>query len=141
MTHINAVVVSGNLGQDPQLRHTGNGTPVLNLRIANSYRKKVGEEWEDAVSWQEAVIWGGLAELAAAAVSKGQFVVVQGELRPQVREVFDADGNSFNVHTAQIKVRTINWAKGDYTQSESEPAPKRRSSKQDNFAPDDDLPF
>ncbi|MEM1096247.1 MAG: single-stranded DNA-binding protein, partial [Bacteroidota bacterium] len=59
---VNKVMLIGNLGQDPELRYTGSGTAVCNLRIATteSYKDNNGQI-VDKTEWHSVVAWGRLA--------------------------------------------------------------------------------
>lgn len=89
---INHVVVSGNLTRDPELRHTGGGTAVCGLRIANNQRRKDGSgEWVDEPHYFDVTVWSGLGEWMANNLQKGSKVVCSGVLR--WREWTDNNGN------------------------------------------------
>ena len=68
---VNRVTLIGNLGQDPELRFTQNGTAVCNLRLATneSYKDKEGELVEKT-EWHSIVTWGRLAEICAEYLKK-----------------------------------------------------------------------
>ena len=78
----NQVILFGNLGADPELRHTGGGTSVLKLRLATSEsyldRNKVRQE---RTEWHSVVVWGRRAEALASFLSRGSKVMVVGKVR------------------------------------------------------------
>jgi single-strand DNA-binding protein len=80
--NINRVVLVGNLTRDPELRHTGGGTPVCSLRIAvNTRRKDPGTgEWTDKPNYFDITVWGNQAESCNQYLSKGRPVAVDGRL-------------------------------------------------------------
>jgi len=89
---VNKVIVVGNLGQDPEMRFTPNGSPYTNLRVAASRRyydsdRNLVEETE----WFNIVTWGKLAERCNQYLSKGRLVYVEGRFRS--RTWTDANGN------------------------------------------------
>jgi single-strand DNA-binding protein len=88
---INKVILVGNLGADPEMRTTGGGMAVANLRIATTTRKK-GQDgtWEDATEWHAVVCFGKTAENAGKYLSKGRQVYVEGRL--QTRKWQDKEG-------------------------------------------------
>lgn len=90
--NINRTVISGNLTQDPELRHTGRGTPVCRLRVAVNSRRKDGQtgEWVDKPNYFNVVVWGKHGETCAQYLAKGRRVSVEGRL--DWRE-WEADGN------------------------------------------------
>lgn len=81
-SNINVVVITGNLTQDPELRHTGGGTPVCELRVAVNSRRKNGTtgEWEDKPNYFNVTVWGAQGENCATYLSKGRPVAVEGRL-------------------------------------------------------------
>jgi len=81
-SNINVVVITGNLTQDPELRHTGGGTPVCELRVAVNSRRKDGStgEWVDKPNYFNVTVWGAQGENCATYLSKGRPVAVEGRL-------------------------------------------------------------
>ena len=69
---VNKVILIGNLGQDPELRYTGSGTAVCNMRIATneSYKDSSGELVEKT-EWHNVVAWARLAEICGEYLKKG----------------------------------------------------------------------
>lgn len=80
---INTVTISGNLGQDPELRVLPSGSPVLQFSLAVNERVKnqQTDEWEDRPNWVGCVIFGTRAEKLAQYLHKGMKVAVEGKLR------------------------------------------------------------
>ncbi len=93
MSGFNQVILVGNLAKDPELRRTGGGVAVCNLRLAvdDVRRNRAGELVEEKL-FVEVVVTGPQAEAANAALSKGSRVFVQGRL--QVNEWTGRDGIS-----------------------------------------------
>lgn len=88
---INKVILIGNLGQDPELRSTGGGTAVVNLRIATSERRKDRDgNWADHTEWHSVIAFGRTAENVAQHVKKGRQLYIEGRL--QTRQWEDKDG-------------------------------------------------
>ncbi|MDP6946151.1 MAG: single-stranded DNA-binding protein [Myxococcota bacterium] len=79
---VNKVIIIGNLGADPELRTTGGGAQVANLRIATSrnYTDKQGQRREET-EWHSVVLWNKLAELAQRYLQKGRKVYIEGRLQ------------------------------------------------------------
>lgn len=101
---VNKVILIGNLGQDPEVRNTGSGTAVANLRVATTERRKVGDAWQDHTEWHSVAVFGKTAENAARYLSKGRQVYVEGRL--QTRKYKDRDGNdrySYEVVADQVR--------------------------------------
>jgi single-strand DNA-binding protein len=93
IANVNVVVISGNLTRDPELRHTGGGTPVCKMRVAVNARRKNGQtgEWVDKPNFLDVVVWGKFGETCAEHLGKGRKVTVNGRL--DWREWEDQAGN------------------------------------------------
>ncbi|WP_437871731.1 single-stranded DNA-binding protein [Sorangium sp. So ce363] len=79
---LNKVILMGNLGADPELRYTGNGTPVLHLRMAtNESFVDRNKEPKERTEWHSIVFWGPRAEALAKVLTKGDGVLIEGGLR------------------------------------------------------------
>lgn len=81
-SNINVVVITGNLTKDPDLRHTGGGTPVCEMRVAVNSRRKDGStgEWVDKPNYFDVTVWGAQGENCATYLEKGRPVAVEGRL-------------------------------------------------------------
>lgn len=73
---VNNCTFVGGVTRDPELRNTGNGTPVLNLGIAVNHSRKIDGEWVDEPSFLDIVAFGDLAEHVDESIGKGSRVVV-----------------------------------------------------------------
>ncbi len=85
---LNKVMLIGNVGRDPELKHTPSGIPVTSFRIATS------ETWKDRegtmkehTDWHTVVAWRGLAEVINRLVKKGSRIYIEGRL--QTRTIDD----------------------------------------------------
>jgi len=93
-SNINVVVITGNLTKDPELRSTGGGTPVCDLRVAVNSRRKNGQtgEWEDKPNYFDVTVWGAQGENCANYLAKGRPVAVEGRLDWSEWEAKDGSG-------------------------------------------------
>lgn len=90
---VNKVILVGNLGRDPEVRRTGNGDPVVNLRIATSetWRDKQSGERRERTEWHSVVIFNEpLGRIAEQYLKKGTKVYIEGQL--QTRKWQDQSG-------------------------------------------------
>lgn len=80
---INKVILIGNLGTDPETRHTTSGDAVTNIRIATSdtWKDKQTGEQKERTEWHTVVFWRRLAEIAGEYLHKGSRVYIEGQLR------------------------------------------------------------
>jgi single-strand DNA-binding protein len=88
---LNRVMLIGNLGGDPELRYTANGTAVANLSLATNevWTDKEGNKVE-RTEWHRIIVWRKLAEICNEYLSKGSKVFFEGKLRTRSWE--DKDG-------------------------------------------------
>lgn len=91
---VNKVILIGNLGKDPEVRHLENGAVVANFSIATSetYTDKTTGERRENTDWHDIVAWRGLAEIAEKYLRKGQKVYIEGKLKK--RSWQDKEGNT-----------------------------------------------
>lgn len=77
------VILIGNLGGDPQMRYTPEGTPVTSFSVATNRRwsNSDGTTGEETVWWRVSA-WGKLAETCNQYLAKGRQVYVEGQMRP-----------------------------------------------------------
>ena len=83
MASVNKVILVGNLGRDPEVRHSADGAAICNLSIATTYASKdrnSGERREET-EWHRVVMFNRLAEIAGEYLRKGRPVYIEGRLR------------------------------------------------------------
>jgi len=81
MRGINKAIIGGNLGADPELRHTQSGTPVANLRVATTRKYKDDQgELHEKTTWHRVAVWGPQAENCGKYLGKGSPVLIEGEI-------------------------------------------------------------
>ena len=92
MAGVNKVILVGNLGKDPEVRHLDNGRAVANFSMATSetYKNRQGERVTNT-EWHNVVLWTPLAEIAEKFLKKGNQVYIEGKLT--TRSWDDQDGN------------------------------------------------
>ena len=92
---INKVILIGNVGQDPEVRYTGdvnNGAKVATLRIATTerYRDRNGN-LQEHTEWHSVVVWRNQADVVEKYVKKGSQLYIEGRIR--TRSWDDQNGN------------------------------------------------
>ena len=89
----NKIIIVGNLGRDPELRYTPQGTAVCNFSMAtNERRRDKSGEMQDITTWFRITLWGRQAENASKYLTKGNPVYIEGRLK--LDEWTDRDGNT-----------------------------------------------
>jgi single-strand DNA-binding protein len=142
---VNKVILVGNVGRDPEVRHLDKGVAVANFSLATTetYLAKNGER-VSTTEWHNIVVWRGLAEVAEKYVSKGRQLYIEGRIR--TRSWDDKDGNKR--YTTEIYADVMQMlGKRDDNGSASAQASSSGSSSEGVSEPDfsqpeeDDLPF
>ena len=82
---VNKAIIVGNLGRDPEVRYTANGSAVANVTIATSesWKDKQSGERQERTEWHRVVFFGRLAEIAEEYLKKGAQVYIEGSIRTQ----------------------------------------------------------
>lgn len=83
MAGVNKVILVGNLGKDPEVRHLETGVAVANFSMATSenFKDRTTGERKTQTEWHNIVLWRGLAEVAEKYLHKGDSIYVEGKLR------------------------------------------------------------
>ena len=137
----NKIILVGNLGRDPELRYTPQGTPVCSFSMAtNERRKDKTGEMQDHTTWFKVTLWNRQAETAAQYLQKGRPVYIEGRLR--VEEYTDRDGKQR--HSLEVNATDMQFIGGG--RAEGGGAPMERAAAaagggEPADLPDDDIPF
>jgi len=140
MASINKVILVGNLGRDPEVRYTQNGTAVANFTLATNevWTDKAGAR-QERTEWHRIVVWGKQAEVVREHLSKGKQVFVEGSL--QTRQWDDREGHKRS--TTEIKaLRVLMLGRpepGEARASSGGAAPEMVADEPP--PPEDDIPF
>jgi single-strand DNA-binding protein len=156
---LNKAILIGNLGADPEVRSTSNGSRVATLSVATSrqWKNQAGEK-QEKTEWHRVVLWNNkgsnLADIAERYCKKGDKVYIEGSI--EYRSWQDREGQTR--YTTEITARELIMlsGRGDGSESFSSAgkvsaaaaagsAPKGKESFEDFpealDAEDDDLPF
>ena len=120
---VNKVTLIGNLGNDPEVRYSGNGNAVANVSLATaeSWRDKDSGEQQERTEWHRVVFFGRLAEIVSEYLHKGSQIYVEGRL--QTNKWQDKEGN--DRYTTQIVANEMQMLGGrGGTSNNKEPAPE-----------------
>ncbi|MFQ5625596.1 MAG: single-stranded DNA-binding protein [Methyloligellaceae bacterium] len=104
---INKVILIGNLGADPEIRHMQDGRPVCNLRVATSesWKDKSSGEKRERTEWHRVVIFNeGLCRIAEQYLKKGSKVYLEGQI--QTRKWEDQQGQ--DRYTTEVVLQGFN---------------------------------
>ncbi|MGI9541878.1 MAG: single-stranded DNA-binding protein [Cyclobacteriaceae bacterium] len=145
MAGVNKVILVGNLGKDPEVRHLESGVMVANFPMATSetYKDRTTGERKTVTEWHNIVLWRGLAEVSEKYLKKGNQVYIEGKLR--TRSWTDQDGNTR--YTTEVVADNMTMLGGKPAGMEQPAAPAISASESTNQPitavtdESDDLPF
>jgi single-strand DNA-binding protein len=105
---LNKVMLIGNLGADPEVRSTNNGSRVATLSLATSRQWTTqGGEKQEKTEWHRCVVWNrrqtGLADVVEKYLKKGDRVYVEGRI--EYRTWQDREGQTR--YTTEINVSDL----------------------------------
>lgn len=145
---VNKVILVGNVGRDPEIRHLDTGVAVANFPLATSesYTAKNGER-VTTTEWHNIVLWRGLAEVAEKYVTKGKQLYIEGRIR--TRSYDDKDGVKKYITEIYGDVMQMLGSPGgnqgssssDNENTERRSAPQVNEPEPEEPEGDDDLPF
>ncbi|MFW6257210.1 MAG: single-stranded DNA-binding protein [Prolixibacteraceae bacterium] len=149
---VNKVILVGNVGKDPEVRHLDSGVAVANLPLATSesYIAKNGDK-VTTTEWHNIVLWRGLAEVAEKYVKKGRQLYIEGRIRS--RSYDDKEGIKRYITEIYADNMQMLGTRADNQQNNNENAENSSSQSRPNSYEtsddlqaneqegDDDLPF
>jgi len=154
---LNRVTLIGNLGADPEVRSTSNGSRVATLSVATSrqWKNQAGEK-QEKTEWHRVVLWNtkfsNLADIAERYCKKGDKVYVEGSI--EYRSWQDREGQTRYTTEINAKELILLSGRGEGAEAYSAPAkvgaastaPKGKGESLEEFpealdAEEDDLPF
>ena len=133
MRGINKVILLGRATRDTELRSTGNGTPVSNIRLAtNRVTRREDGELVEHPQYHTVICWDRLAEQTGTHVSKGRLVYVEGRL--ESRSFTDKEGHERAV--TEVIASDVQFLDAPGTKSADLPA----DAAEEELRPED-IPF
>ena len=143
MSSVNKVILIGNLGADPEVRHLPNGDTVCNLRMATTdkWKDKATGDLKEATEWHRVILFRRLGEIAGEYLKKGSQVFIEGRLR--TRKWQDRDGSER--YTTEIEASEMQMLGSRPPGSKEDRPPQRNPattlSTADASDPYGDIPF
>ncbi|ERM84003.1 single-stranded DNA-binding protein [Rhodonellum psychrophilum GCM71 = DSM 17998] len=151
MAGVNKVILIGNLGADPEVKHLEGDKVVANISLATteSYKDKSGNR-VDNTEWHDLELWDGQARIAEQYLKKGMQLYVEGKIKTDTWQ--DEQGNN----RKKVRIRVLSFTmlggrpEGGSTASEQQPSgnyankPAMNSPNppvMESASTDDDLPF
>jgi single-strand DNA-binding protein len=136
MAGLNKVILVGNLGADPEMRYTADGTAVCKFSLATSrrYTGKDGQK-QEKTEWHRIVVWRKLAEICGQYLAKGKQVVIEGRI-----EYGSYEKDGVKHYTTDIVAENMTMLGGPGTGARAQ-EPEPPFGPPEGGAPDDDIPF
>lgn len=151
---VNKVILLGNVGKDPEVRHLESGASVANFTLATSERfKDRSGAAQEKTEWHNIVCWRALADIVEKYVKKGTQVYIEGKIRTRNY----TDQNNQTRYVTEIYADTLQLvgrksdnpaSQGGYVPQHASPAPQpqqQQSPVNQDFPGEDDttddLPF
>lgn len=142
---VNKVILVGNVGRDPEVRHLDKDVAVANFPLATSesYTAKNGEK-VTTTEWHNIVIWRGLAKVVEQYVKKGDRLYIEGRIR--TRQWDDKDGNkryTTEIYADNMEMLGGNRGQNGASESQAPSAEPLQTLNEPDFSQpeEDDLPF
>ncbi|MCF6358519.1 MAG: single-stranded DNA-binding protein [Draconibacterium sp.] len=143
---VNKVILIGNVGKDPEIRHLDSGVAVANFTLATSesYNAKNGERVTNT-EWHNIVMWRGLADVVEKYVKKGSKLYIEGKITSRQ---YEKDGQT--KYFTEIVANNMVMLDSKGSQKPPEEANKPESTvsepvvnkpEVEDTAVEDDLPF
>ena len=146
---VKKVILVGNLGKDPEVRYSPNGSAMANVTIATaeSWKDKQSGEKQEKTEWHRVVFFNRLAEIVGEYLKKGSQVYIEGRL--QTRKWQGQDGQ--DRYTTEIVANEMQMlgsrsgGSGDTSWNQQPSNAPAQQSSPASAAPvddfDDDVPF
>ncbi len=129
----NKVILTGNVGKDPEVKAIGDNNKVANFTLATverGYKTKTGKEIPDKTTWHNLVVWNSLAEIAEKHIKKGTRLYIEGKIDNRSYD----DTNGVKKYISEIIVTGFEFI-GAKNNDSSAPADAAQTKDED------DLPF
>ena len=138
MAGVNKVILVGNLGADPEMRYTADGTAVCNFRIATTEKFKDRQgTMQERTEWHKVVAWRKLAEICGQYLAKGKQVYIEGRIRNESWEKDGVKQYSYKIEADNMVMLGGPGGRGQ----DREPEPEPPFGRPEGGAPEDDIPF
>ena len=160
MASVNKVIIVGNLGRDPEVRYSAEGTAVCNLSVAttSNWRDKSSGEKREETEWHRVVMYNRLAEIAGEYLKKGRPVYIEGRLKTRKWQDKNTGDNRYATEIVADQMQMLGGRDGESNGGHAADAPDgsdeyRRASRGEGGSPpaasgggglsdmDDDIPF
>jgi single-strand DNA-binding protein len=144
MASVNKVILIGNLGKDPEIRTTPQGTSLARFSVATTTNwKDSSGARQEKTEWHDVVAWEKLAQICGEYLHKGKMVYVEGSLQTRSWE----DQNGQKRYKTEVKANNVvmlsprDPSRAAGAGAGAGTAPREVSEVAEAPAYDDDVPF
>ena len=136
---VNKVILVGNLGRDPEVRHLPTGMKVANFSLATTFKRRAGDQTE----WHNIVAFDKLADLAEKYLRKGKQIYLEGRLQTRQWEAKDGSGKRQRTEIIMSEMQFLGGRASEASDFPAAGAPAAVSGNDIPTAPidDEDIPF
>ncbi len=144
---INKVLLIGNLGRDPEVRYTPNGTAVAQISIATTevWKDKQSGENQERTEWHRVVLYSRLGEIAGEYLRKGSKVFIEGRLQTRKWQDKNSGQDRYTTEVIADSMQMLDGKSGGGNAGSSMESAAPMAMEASSAAPadnfDDDIPF
>ncbi|MBS3806377.1 MAG: single-stranded DNA-binding protein [Bacteroidales bacterium] len=141
---VNKVILIGNVGKDPEVKHLDNGMVITKFSLATSETYTKNNEKVTNTEWHNIVLFKGQAEVAEKYVKKGDALYIEGKI--QTRSWDDQDGNKrYMTEIVGNNMQMLGGGSGrkndQPAQQASQESAQPQAQQSESLGEEDDLPF
>lgn len=109
MASVNKVIIVGNLGRDPEVRYSPEGSAICNLSLAttSSWKDKASGEKREETEWHRVVMYNRLAEIAGEYLKKGRPVYIEGRLKTRKWQDKDTGADRYSTEIVADQMQML----------------------------------
>lgn len=114
MASVNKVILVGNLGRDPEVRYSPEGSAICNLSLATTsqWKDKNSGEKREETEWHRVVMYNRLAEIAGEYLKKGRPVYIEGRLKTRKWQDKDTGADRFSTEIVADQMQMLGGREG-----------------------------
>ena len=114
MASVNKVILVGNLGRDPEVRYSPEGSAICNLSVATTsqWKDKASGEKREETEWHRVVMYNRLAEIAGEYLKKGRSVYIEGRLKTRKWQDKDTGADRYSTEIVGDQMQMLGGRDG-----------------------------
>lgn len=114
MASVNKVILVGNLGRDPEVRYSPEGSAICNLSVATTsqWKDKTSGERKEETEWHRVVMYNRLAEIAGEYLKKGRSVYIEGRLKTRKWQDKDTGADRYSTEIVADQMQMLGGREG-----------------------------